>query len=157
MNAYLYPGLLFGPQIVDRMVRQIPAARHDEKTNPERFTLREAVAHLADWESILRGRIEKAVESPGAPVQGLDEGQRAIDAGYERWDVEEQLRTFIKERAKTIEYLKGLSPEDWKKTIVHNEKGEQTVDDQANQLLGHDLYHIDHLTEFFGGKIAGTW
>jgi len=157
MHAYFFNGLSFGPQIVERMVHQIPAARHDEKTNPERFTLREAIAHLADWEPILRERIALAVASPGAPVQGLDEGQLAIDRGYDRWDVEEQLRRYIEERAKTIGYLKGLKPEDWKKTIVHNEKGEQTVDEQANQLLGHDLYHIDHLTEFFGGKIAGTW
>ena len=61
MNAYLFPGLEFGPRIVARLVEQIPAARYDERTNPSRFTLREAVAHLADWEPILRDRIARAL------------------------------------------------------------------------------------------------
>lgn len=157
MHAYLFNGLSFGPRIIERMVALIPAARHDEKTDPERFTLREAVAHMADWEPILRGRIEQAISSPGSEVQGMDESQRAIDQEYGATSVSEELKRFTEERMKTIAYLKGLALEDWKKAIVHNEKGEQTVDDQANQLLGHDLYHIDHLTEFFGDKVAGTW
>jgi hypothetical protein len=71
--------------------------------------------------------------------------------------VGEQLKVFADERQKTIAYLKTLNPEDWNKALVHNEKGRQTVSDQANQLLGHDLYHIDHLMEFNHEKIAGTW
>ncbi len=157
MNAYLFPGLEFGPRIVERLVAQIPASRHDEKTNPDRFTLREAIAHLADWEPILRARIEKAIAEPNSPVNGIDEGIRAEEQGYGSWDVAEQLAVFKKERAKTIATLQTLAPEDWGKAIVHNEKGRQTVADQANQLLGHDLYHIDHLTEFTHEKIAGTW
>lgn len=157
MNAYLLPGLTFGPRIVERMVKQIPAARHDEKTNPDRFTLREAVAHLSDWEPILRERMEQAVKNPGSAVTGIDEAQRADELNYGQTDVFQELRRFASEREKTIAFYKGLSPEEKKRTVVHNEKGEQSVEDQANQLLGHDLYHIDHLTEFFGGKVAGTW
>lgn len=157
MNAYMYPGLEFGPRIVERLVAQIPVGRADEKTNPSRFTLREAIAHLADWEPILRDRIKLAVDSPDSPVQGIDEGIRAEDQNYSGWPLDESLKTFTAERAKTIAYLRGLAPEDWGKAIVHNEKGRQTVADQANQLLGHDLYHIEHLTEFFHDKIAGTW
>ena len=157
MNAYLLPGLEFGPRIVERLVAQIPASRHDEKTNPNRFTLREAIAHLADWEPILRERIERAVAQPDSPVEGMDEEVRAQDQNYRSWDMARSLEIFVQERAKTIAYLRGLSPEDWEKAIVHNEKGRQTVADQANQLLGHDLYHIDHLTEFTHDKVAGTW
>jgi hypothetical protein len=157
MNFYLFPGLEFGPRIVERLVQQIPVGRYDEKTNPDRFTLREAVAHLADWEPILRGRIEQAIAQPDSAVQGIDEGIRAEELNYGEWDVQEQLAVFSAERAKTIAYLRTLTPEDWGKAIVHNEKGRQTAMDQANQFLGHDLYHIDHLTEFFGEKVAGTW
>lgn len=157
MNAYLFPGLEFGPRIVERLVQQIPVGRYDETTNPARFTLREAIAHLADWEPILRGRIEQAVADPDSAVQGLDEGIRAVEQNYGTWDVKEQLAVFTAERAKTIAYLRTLSAEDWQKAITHNEKGRQTVADQANQFLGHDLYHIDHLTEFFAEKVAGTW
>lgn len=157
MNAYLFPGLEFGPRIVERLVAQIPPARYDEKTNPERFTLREAIAHLADWEPILRDRIKQAIAEPDSLVKGIDEGERADELGYGTWDVQEQLKVFKAERDVTIAYLRTLSAEDWHKAITHNEKGRQTASDQANQLLGHDLYHIDHLTEFTHDKVAGTW
>jgi hypothetical protein len=157
MNAYLFPGLEFGPRIVERLAAQVPAARHDEKTNPDRFTLREAIAHLADWEPILRDRIKSAVENPGSPVQGLDEGARAQEMNYRAMNVGEQIARFKEERAKTIQYLRSLPEDAWTRHILHNEKGRQTVADQANQLLGHDLYHIDHLTEFNHDKVAGTW
>lgn len=157
MNAYLFPGLEYGPRIVERLVAQIPVGRYDEKTNPDRFTLREAVAHLADWEPILRARIAKAIAEPDASIQGMDEGLRAQEMGYKDLDVRVQLATFTTERNITIAYLRSLKPEDWSKAITHNEKGRQTVSDQANQLLGHDLYHIDHLMEYLHEKVAGTW
>lgn len=157
MNAYLFPGLEFGPVIVERLVSQIPAARYDEKTEPSRFTLREAISHLADWEPILRDRIKLAVERPDSPVQGMDESVRAIERNYQGLDVQEQLSQFKQERAATIAYLRSLTTDDWSKAVVHNEKGRQTVADQANQLLGHDLYHIEHLTQFTHDKVAGTW
>jgi hypothetical protein len=157
MNYYLFPGLEFGPRIVEQIVKQIPGARYDDRTDPERFSLREAVAHLADWEPILRERIVLAVEKPDSPVEGMDESVRATEMNYANWDVAEQLRKFSTERARTIAYLRGLGTEDWGKAVIHNEKGRQTVMDQANQLLGHDLYHIDHLMGYFAEKVAGTW
>ena len=102
-------------------------------------------------------KFQQGIERPDSPVQGIDEGIRADELGYGSWDVREQLAKFASERAKTIAYLRTLSPEDWSKAIVHNEKGRQTAMDQANQLLGHDLYHIDHLTEYIHEKVAGTW
>jgi len=157
MNAYLFPGLELSPRIVEQIVKQIPGARYDDKTDPDRFSLREAVAHMADWEPILRDRIVLAVEKPDSPVQGMDESVRATDKNYPAWDVTESLRTFSAERAKTIAFLRSLAVEDWSKAVDHNEKGRQTVMDQANQFLGHDLYHIEHLMGFFEEKVAGTW
>ena len=33
--------------------------------------------------------------------------------------------------------------------MSHAERGAMTLEDQANMLLGHDLYHIDQLSEFW--------
>lgn len=115
------------------------------------------MAHLADWEPIFLERIQAGVDNPGSEVKGRDEGQRAIDQKYESWDVKESLRIFAEARAVTIRYLKALSPEQWQSTIVHNEKGPMTAYDQANMLLGHDIYHFEHATQFMGAKTAGTW
>lgn len=157
MHPYLFPALELSPKAFERLVLLIPEKRYDELTDPNRFTLREAIAHLADWEPIFLQRIQAGVGKPGAPVQGMDETQRSIDKKYENWDVKESLRTYAQERAKTLSYLKGLTPEQWETTVHHNEKGLMTAYDQANMLIGHDIYHFEHASQFLGEKVAGTW
>jgi|SRR5579871_1053366 len=148
MNFYLLPTLEFGPLVVRRLLHQIPASRLDEALVEGRFTPREVIAHLADWEPILRERIEAARTEPGTVIQVWDEGQMALDHGYARTDPEEQCALFIRERSLTAALVRGLAAEDWGKTVQHPERGVQSVDDMANLILGHDLYHIEQLSAF---------
>src|SRR5690349_15172521 len=100
------PVLEFGPEVCARLLAQIPAARRDEALEPDRFTPREVIAHLADWEPIMLGRMQTALNSPGATIEAYDEGQMAIDNGYARLDPEEQSRLFISRRAETAAWLR---------------------------------------------------
>jgi len=157
MHPYLFPGLELTPKTLSRLVSQVPEKRYDEHTDPNRFTLREAIAHLADWEPIFLQRIQAGVDKPGAEIFGMDEGQRAIEKNYGSWDIQESLRIFAEARAQTVRYLKALTADQWKTTVTHNEKGPMTAYDQANMLLGHDIYHMEHASQFLGEKVAGTW
>ena len=146
MHVYAVPGLELSPLIVQRLVERIPPDRMDERQDPDRFTPREVVAHLADWESIMRERIRAAVENPGSTVAAYDEGQMAEDHKYSESDPREQARILIRERAVTVDYVKSLTAGDYGKTAFHPERGEQTAEDFINVTLGHDLYHIEQMT-----------
>jgi hypothetical protein len=150
MNAYLLPSLEFGPLVVRRLLDRLPADRLDETLRPDRFTPREVIAHLADWEPIMRDRLRIALERPGAEIPAYDEGQMAIDHRYAELDPVAQAELFIRERAETAALLRGLPAEAWEKHAFHPERGRQSVEDLANLLLGHDLYHIEQLTEYLG-------
>ena len=157
MHPYLLPVLELTPKTLERLISQVPEKRYDELTDPNRFTLRQAVAHLADWEPIFLQRIQAGVDKPGAEVFGMDESQRSVDKNYDSWDIKESLRTFAERRAQTVRYLQGLTAEQWQTTVRHNEKGPMSAYDQANMLLGHDIYHLEHASQFLGEKVAGTW
>lgn len=157
MHPYLMPSLELTPSILERIVAIAPKDRYDETTDPNRFTLREAIAHMADWEPIFVQRIQAGIKENGAPVMGIDEGQRAIDQKYENWDLQESVRKFRAARQETVRFLRSLTPEQWQSEVVHNEKGRVNAYDQANMLLGHDIYHIEHAFQFVGEKTAGTW
>jgi hypothetical protein len=146
--VYAVPGLELSPIIVERIVERIPSAKLDERIDPERFTAREAVAHLADWEPIMRARIQAAAENPGSTVAAYDEGRMADDHGYANSDPIEQAQILKRERAITVEYVKSLTPEVYRLTAFHPERGEQTVEDFINVTLGHDLYHIEQLSAY---------
>ena len=152
MNFYLLPALEFGPTIVERIIRQIPPGRWDESLVHDRFTPREVAAHLADWEPILRHRIRAAADNPGSTIQGFDEVQMAREGRYsERYPLE-QCADFARERAVTAALIRTLTSEQWAGVAHHTERGPQSAEDLANLLLGHDLYHIEQLSEFLAAR-----
>jgi len=151
MHPYLVPGLDCGPLVIQRLVEAMPAARYDIPTGPGRFTPREVVAHLADWEPVLRARIVTALESPGSKVPVYDEGQMAIDHRYRESDIQAQARLFVEERKRTSGLVASLTADQMKLTVIHPERGELSVEDVAGMLLGHDLYHVEQLSAWIAG------
>ena len=154
MSPYLFTGLELASVAFSRIFRAIPPDRLDEAAVPGRFTPREVIAHLAEWEPIMRERVRTAVERPGSTVEAFDEGQMAVAACYHESDPVEKLRILTQERSRTIEYLRSLSRDDLLGAAFHPERGEQTAEDFANTFLGHDLYHIEQLT---ASLVSSEW
>ncbi|MBS1713345.1 MAG: DinB family protein [Armatimonadetes bacterium] len=148
MKPYLFPGLTLSPHILRRAVQAMPSNLKDVPTHPGRFTPREVVAHMADWEPILLGRMKQCVEAPGSAIKAYDEEQMALDNGYASCDLMAKLAEFEEARKKTVEWLMTLSDEQWKATAVHEERGPMSVMDTANSMVGHDVYHIEQLTAY---------
>jgi hypothetical protein len=147
MHRYLLPGLKLSPDVIQRIVDRIPDDRLDVPTHPDRFTPREVICHLADWEPILRNeRIKGALERPGEAFLAYDEVEMAAANNYADRDVNEQLRTFAMERAETVALVRQIQPEAWENVAHHPELGDMKLSDIVNMLVGHDMYHIEQLT-----------
>jgi hypothetical protein len=149
MNIYLMPSIEFGPRILRRLYTLLPKEQIDVALEEGRFTPRQVIAHLADWEPIMRQRIATACTQPGSSIEAYDEMAMAAERGYSLWDPIQQLEVFERERALTADLLRTLQGEVWSNTVTHPERGEQTTEDLANLLLGHDLYHIEQISAYF--------
>ncbi|MCW5936482.1 MAG: DinB family protein [Fimbriimonadaceae bacterium] len=147
MHPYLTNVLEFGPKLMAYSCRRLPTESWDEPTGPGRFTPREILAHLADWEPVFLARMQQAVRLPGSVLKVWDEGQWAIDHRYAESDPEASLAAFAKARSETAEFLRKAPIESFAAAALHPEKGLMTVDDMANMLLGHDLYHLEQIEE----------
>lgn len=144
-HRYLVPGLLTGGELIAQLARDLPESLYDLDLGKDRFSPREIIAHLADWEPILRARVELAINSPGATIQAHDEGQRAIDQNYAGQDFIECVVRFQQERARTAA-LAQTTPEDRLAQVVHHpESGPMSGFDLLAFIPGHDLYHIQQL------------
>ena len=148
MNPYLISAIEFGPAVVRRIVNLIPADRLDEAIEPDRFTPREVIAHLADWEPIDRDRLTSGVEMPGSTIQPYAEAQMAVDHDYAHSNLASELERYTNERKITAEYMRRLTSEDMAKSVNHPERGIQTVSDLCGVILGHDVYHIEQLSAY---------
>ena len=149
MNAYVLTSLQKVPVTAERILKRIEPSRHDERSDPERFTVREAIAHLADWEPIWLERFKRGMIEPGATIRVYDEGQIAIEGKYSERDVFSEAARYAAGRKALTDYFATFQPEDWSKSINHPERGVLTLGEFGNMILGHDVYHLEHFTQFF--------
>jgi len=147
-NRYLMIGLAKAPAAMSRLINKIDPDRYDEAPDPDRFSVREAIAHLADWEPIFLTRLQAAVDNPGSSIPDIDEGEMAILGDYRSRDPRAEAERFAQGRREVIKYLDSIPKEKWANTVVHPERGSMTVYDWANCIVGHDVYHIEHFTEY---------
>lgn len=147
MNPYLINVVCFTPDILGKTIAAIPESSHRTPTAEGRFSPLEVICHLADWEPIMRGRIQTAVSNPGTQIEAFDEAEMAIAHRYSEKDIHAELDLFAQERSKTRDYLATIAPDAWDRTVTHPERGVVSAGDLANMLLGHDLYHIEQLTK----------
>ena len=136
------------PTILRRLLDDVRPERYAERLAEDRFTLVEMVAHMADWEDLFLDRMRLAYEQPGSTVLLYDEGQRAIEKRYAERDIQHELDVFENRRRDTVDFLRNLAPDDWGRIFVHPERGELTIQDQVTMLLGHDLYHVEQVTQY---------
>ena len=146
-----------GPELIRRVCGQIDETRLDEPSHEGRFSPREVVAHLADWEPIFLARIRQSVERPDSELEVFDEGEMALAHSYAQADIEQELRKYASHRRASVEYLRSLADADWQKSSRHPERGILTVREQAFTEIGHDMYHAEQLSGYFKPKDVASW
>lgn len=147
MNPYLLRALRMTPTLLAEAFDRIDPAALDVPTDLDRFTPREILAHMADWEPVLLARMKQATTAPGTAVQAFDEGQMAVDGSYGEWDPKQSLGKFMAARETTVNWLESLTRPEWDLTILHPERGVLPVHDMANTLVCHDIYHIEQIAQ----------
>ncbi len=142
IHLYLLLDLECAPAVLARLLADVtdPAA-WDRRPDPDRFTLREMVAHLADWDGVFLGRMTQTRDEENATLRGLDEGQVAIDHDYAHADPQECLMRYEAGREKIVAFLRALSPEQWGRVGTHTEVGPISLETQAVLIAVHDGYH----------------
>lgn len=139
IHTYLLIDLDSAPAVLAQLVAGV--TNWDRRPDPDRFTLREMVAHLADWDSVFLGRLTQTRDEENATLHGLDEGQVALDNDYAHADPHECLARYAAGRKQTVAFLRGLAPEQWGRSATHTEVGPISMEAQAVLIAVHDGYH----------------
>lgn len=148
VRAYLLGALAGAPALFAVLVRDMTDAEADRRPDPDRFTIREALAHLADWENVFGGRLEQTRDQETPVLQGCDEGQYALDHDYAHADWRAQLTLFAERRARMVALLRALTPEQWERLGNHTEVGPITLEAQAVLISAHDAYHLQQIAQW---------
>ena len=148
VRTYLLGALAGAPDLFDTLLRGLTDAEADRRPDPDRFTIREALAHLADWEDVFGGRLIQTRDEDAAILQGYDEGQWAIDRDYAHADWRPQARLFRERRQRLVELLRALTPAQWERVGNQTEVGPITLEQQAVLICAHDAYHLQQIAKW---------
>ncbi len=145
-NPYIRRALDFSPDIFDRLIANLPPEAMDARPDPDRFTVREALCHLADWEPFFLERVKGTVTEDNFQIVPYDEGKLAIERDYAHQDPQAALARFRAGRKAFLAYVDTLTPDDLDQMAFHPERGHMSASDQLNLTVGHDMYHIEQIT-----------
>ena len=149
IKTYLLCDLEATPELLDRLLPDVSdEAIYDRRPDPERFTVREVIAHLADWEEVFLSRIQQTRDQDNAKFAGMDEGKLARDHDYAHADPAECRARFRQGRQTLVDTLRGLTPAQWERVGTHSEIGPVTVETQAVMIASHDGYHLKQILEW---------
>jgi hypothetical protein len=150
-KKYLLGAVSASPAVFEQLLEGITQEEIDRKPDPERFSIREIMAHLADWEPVLLERIQRTRDENEPTLAVIDPGQLAIDHDYAHANFNEQVQLFGERRAKTAAVIADLNPTDWQRTAVRPNMGAVTMESLVAMIPLHDLYHLRQVAEWRKG------
>jgi uncharacterized damage-inducible protein DinB len=147
-QRYLFSALESGPELCATLLEGLTPEEADARPDPERFTIREIMAHLAEWEPIFLDRMQRICTEDHPTLEGYDEGALAIEHRYDLTDPMEQLALFREGRSRMVAFLRSRSAEEWSRTGDRPEIGIITLEALALLIPLHDTYHARQIAEW---------
>jgi uncharacterized damage-inducible protein DinB len=148
VSTYILNALTVTPTVMERIAAKLTESAIDAHPDPNRFSVREVICHLADWEPIFLERLLGAVQQEGYKTVSIDEGELAIKHDYAHQDFGKAMTRFKHGRESLVDFVKSLDDADLAKSLTHHAFGEVKVIDMISFIVGHDVYHIEQLTAF---------
>ncbi len=147
-RSYLWRGVESNARVIQFLLRDLPAdsPRWDARPDAERFSLREVVAHLLDYDSVTRERFESIIREDRPELANWDESAAAEH--YAARDPKHQIENLLVSRQELAVWLEGLADDEWKRVGSRPRVGEFSVEEGTALLLGHDAYHLIQIVEW---------
>jgi hypothetical protein len=137
---------------LDRLVQGAPATKLRKRPAPDKWSVAEILAHLADTEIVVGWRIRSILGAPGTPIQAFDQDAWAAAGNYAKRDPRKSIEQFRAVREANLALYKSLRPEQWKHYGMHAERGEETLERVLHMMAGHDLNHTLQIEQILAAK-----
>lgn len=140
------------PARLARLLKGVSPAKARKRPAPEKWSIAEIAAHLADTELVGGYRIRAILGAPGSPIIGFDQDAWVTALHYEKRDLQKSVEQYRSLREANLALLKTLTPEQWKHHGMHNERGAETIETIVRLFAGHDLNHFQQIERILAAK-----
>jgi uncharacterized damage-inducible protein DinB len=128
-----------------RLIKGIPTAKLRKRSAPDKWSVAEILAHLADAEIVIGWRMRLILGAPGTPIAAFDQNAWVSSGHYEKRDPRKSLELHRVVREANLALLKSLTPEQWKQYGQHAERGQESIEHIVQMMAGHDLNHLQQI------------
>lgn len=128
-----------------RLIKGVPVSRLRKRPAPDKWSVSEILAHLADTEMVGGFRMRLILGAPGTPVPAFDQDRWVSSGHYDQRNPRQSVEQFRTLRQANLALLKSLTPEQWKHHGVHAERGVETIERITHMFAGHDLNHLQQI------------
>lgn len=135
-----------------RLIAGVSPARLRKRPAPDKWSVNEILAHLAEAEIVGSFRMRLILGAPGTPIVAFDQDVWVISGHYEKRDPRKSLEQFRILREANLALLKSLTPEQWKHFGMHSERGQETIEHTVRMFAGHDINHLQQVERILAGK-----
>ena len=111
-------------------------------TAPERWTIGQIAAHMADAEVVGAWRFRTVLAQDGVDLQAYDQNAWASAFRYETVPAAESVGLFSALRHATLRVLRQVDPARLRHAGRHAERGPESIGRLTQMYAGHDLNHL---------------
>jgi hypothetical protein len=127
---------------IEKLIKGVPAAKLKKRPAPDKWSVNEILAHLADAEMVGGFRMRLILGAPGTAVAAFDQDSWVTSGHYDKRDPRKSLELFRSVREANLALLKSLTPEQWKHYGMHSERGQESIEHIVRMFAGHDINHM---------------
>jgi hypothetical protein len=122
------------------------------RPEPKAWAAKEVVCHLRDTEEAFMMRFQQFLAMDEVKLSPADPDRWAEDRQYLRCDAAAAVDAFRRRRGESLDLLRTLTPEQWRRGGVHPTRGRMSIDDFVTLMAWHDDNHLDQLRRALAGK-----
>jgi DinB superfamily len=137
---------------LDRLIKGVSTSELRTRPAPEKWSMSEIIAHLADGEIVGAFRMRFILGSPGSPVVAYDQDRWVTSGHYDKRDPEKSVELFRVLRQANLALLGSLKPEQWKDYGTHSERGQESIEHIVRMFAGHDINHLKQIEKILASK-----
>jgi hypothetical protein len=140
------------PIILEKLLHSAPADILQWKPAPERWSIREVLAHLVDVEQMFSERASRMVEEKAPQLTEYDQEAAYAAGKYSTGTAKEHLHKFCHERDRSVSKLRYLPGDALTRKGQHNVLGTITLAELINEWAFHDLGHVRQIAELYRSR-----
>lgn len=125
--------------------RRLTPERWEQPIAPGKWTVRQVIVHVVQWEMIFGLRLRFAVASPDYVIQPFEQDPLMGEADVV--DGPTALAAFEAVRKMTLDFAASLTPAQRRQRTVHAARGPIDVEDVLVNLAGHAVHHFRQIAD----------